>query len=96
MLNFLIHVYPCALGGRDYGSFPEEELRLPVVILADESSFEFGILIREDERVEATESFTVRLIVPDGTPGVQEAEQNTEAVVLIEDNDCEFQTGASH
>ena len=60
-------------------------LELAVVILSNETEFNFGVLIREDTIVEDTESFAAILQLPPGTvPG-----DSLEANVFILDNDGE-------
>lgn len=84
----IFHLFLSPSGGVDFGPFPAPTVVLTVVLLGNETRLEYGVVILEDSIVEAAEQFTARLELQEGTIGVLLGERN-EAVVVIEDNDCE-------
>ncbi|XP_064401973.1 uncharacterized protein LOC135347821 isoform X2 [Halichondria panicea] len=76
-----------ALGGLDYGPFPDAEVSITHTLAATSTESQFGIQIREDSIVEETESFSVELMLPSASqPDIVIGTINR-ATVFIEDND---------
>ena len=89
-------------GGFDYGFFPEMEVTSTVVFLANETSMQFGVPIENDNIVEATETFTASLSLPNEetlqqlgyninpNPANLRIDSHGTATISIRDNDCKL------
>lgn len=71
----------------DYGPFNSPSLSVMARLLADEVAIPFGVVIREDRRVEHEEFFTARLTLPPSEGSNVKLGRVEMATVYIEDND---------
>ena len=81
---FLLHSAGDAL---DYGPFNSRSLSLMARLLTDEVAVPFGVVIREDKRVENEESFTAQLSLPELDGLNVKLGAITRTTVFIKDND---------
>ena len=83
---FFMHTY-IAGDQFDYGPFNSPTLSVMARLFPEEVSIPFGVIIREDKRVEYDESFTATLTLPqiDGSNVQLGSMRNT--TVIIKDND---------
>ena len=97
-MNYITHTHVCVCvytqkrtGGTDYGPFPENFLHFPIFLFAEEVSTFFGVVIRDDEIVEANKEFfsvSLSLDAPEIGEGSNVFLQEPyEAIITIVDND---------
>lgn len=82
-------LYSCFAAGDnlDYGPFNSPSLSVMARLLANEVAVPFGVVIREDNRVEYEESFTASLSLPPSNGSNVRLGAIYRTTVFIRDND---------
>ena len=89
-LNYLLFFYFAAGDNLDYGPFNSPSLSVMARLLADEVAVPFGVVIREDNRVEYEERFSASLSLPPSNGSNVRLGAMSKTTVFIRDNDSKI------
>ena len=86
-----LKLFSCTAGDRlDYGPFNSPSLNVMARLLSNEIAIPFGVVIREDNRVEYEESFSAMLSLPPSNGSNIQLGTISKATIFIRDNDSKI------